>query len=240
MDDIGKVFESEPGSVVVPNADLKPEYAYNGELGFVKVFGSGVKFDMAAYYTLLQDAIVRRPYTYNGQDSILYDGDMSQVLAMQNIAKAYVYGVQAGLNVEIGYGLEARANFSYQKGEEQSEDSLIYYPKNHVAPAFGSVHVIYSRKKFMADAYLMYNGKLDYEDLPLTDRSDHYVFAKDSRGLPYAPAWQTVNLKLAYYIHPNFSVSAGVENITDRIYRTYASGITAPGRNFIISLRGQF
>ena len=33
MDDIGKVFDSEPGSVVVPNNDLKPEYAYGGELG---------------------------------------------------------------------------------------------------------------------------------------------------------------------------------------------------------------
>ena len=33
IDDVGKVFDSEPGSVVVPNANLKPEYAYGGELG---------------------------------------------------------------------------------------------------------------------------------------------------------------------------------------------------------------
>ncbi len=33
IDDIGKVFDSEPGSVVVPNETLKPEYAYGGELG---------------------------------------------------------------------------------------------------------------------------------------------------------------------------------------------------------------
>ena len=33
IDDVGKIFDSEPGSVVVPNPDLKPEYAYNAELG---------------------------------------------------------------------------------------------------------------------------------------------------------------------------------------------------------------
>ena len=33
IDDIGKIFESEPGLVVVPNGKLKPEYAYGGELG---------------------------------------------------------------------------------------------------------------------------------------------------------------------------------------------------------------
>ena len=31
VDDLGKVFDSEPGSVTVPNPDLKPEYAYNAD-----------------------------------------------------------------------------------------------------------------------------------------------------------------------------------------------------------------
>ena len=33
IDDIGKIFDSQEGLVVVPNSDLKPEYAYGGELG---------------------------------------------------------------------------------------------------------------------------------------------------------------------------------------------------------------
>ena len=33
LDDAGKVFESTPGVVVVPNAGLKPEYAWNIEIG---------------------------------------------------------------------------------------------------------------------------------------------------------------------------------------------------------------
>ena len=38
VDDVGKIFDSEPGFVVVPNPNLKAEYAYNGDIGFSKIF----------------------------------------------------------------------------------------------------------------------------------------------------------------------------------------------------------
>src|SRR5690606_7449077 len=73
IDDIGKIFDSEPGSVVVPNPDLEPEYAYNGELGIKKNFGDVAVFKGAAYYTYLVDALVRRDFTFNGQNEIEYN-----------------------------------------------------------------------------------------------------------------------------------------------------------------------
>lgn len=36
VDDMGKVFDSAPGIVVVPNPGLKAEYAYNADVGMVK------------------------------------------------------------------------------------------------------------------------------------------------------------------------------------------------------------
>ncbi|KAG1649097.1 hypothetical protein GQR58_029306 [Nymphon striatum] len=42
IDDIGKVFDSEPGSVVVPNPDLETEYAYSTEVGVRKNFADKV------------------------------------------------------------------------------------------------------------------------------------------------------------------------------------------------------
>src|SRR5690606_31076194 len=45
VDDLGKVFDSEPGNVTVPNPDLKAEYAYNADLGIAKIFGDAVKVD---------------------------------------------------------------------------------------------------------------------------------------------------------------------------------------------------
>jgi len=35
-------------------------------------------------------------------------------------------------------------------------------------------------------------------------------------------------------------LSASLENITDQRYRTYSSGISAPGRNFIAAMKYSF
>jgi hemoglobin/transferrin/lactoferrin receptor protein len=240
MDDLGKVFDSQPGTVIVPNAKLKPEYAYNVEIGTVKVIGDFFKIDVSAYYTLLKHAMARRPFQYNGQDSIVYDGQMSQVLAVQNITAANVCGIQAGLNIDFGSGLGLRTTLSMQYGEEQSEDSLIYYPKPHVAPLFGRADLTYKRRKLQFDVYVQYNGKMDYKDLPLVDRIDNSIYVKDENGLPYVSSWYTLNFKAAFYIDTNFSINIGVENIADKLYRPYSSGISAAGRNFIISVRARF
>ena len=77
IDDIGKVFDSGDKQVVVPNPDLKPEQAYNFELGVAKVISKTVKLDASAYYTFLDDAMVRRDFTLNGMDRVtakLYTG----------------------------------------------------------------------------------------------------------------------------------------------------------------------
>ncbi|MGB5227591.1 MAG: TonB-dependent receptor, partial [Eudoraea sp.] len=97
IDDIGKIFDSEPGSVVVPNPNLKPEYAYNAELGVQKNFQDKVVLKGAAYYTYLKDALVRRDYLFNGEEEILYNGELSNVQAIQNASNAYVYGFEFGL-----------------------------------------------------------------------------------------------------------------------------------------------
>jgi len=240
IDDIGKVFESVPGSVVVPNANLKPEYAYNGEIGTAKTFGNFLKVDFAAYYTLLDNALARRNYQYNGHDSINYDGQMSQVQAIQNIAQAYVCGIQAGVDVNFGKGIGLKSTICYQYGEEESLDSVKYYPTSHLSPMFGSTHLTYERKKLKLDFYAVYNSKMKYEDLPLSERQDASPYAKDADGLPFVPAWTTLNFKAAFYFNKYLSLNAGVENITDELYRPFESGISAPGRNFIAALKCKF
>ncbi len=98
VDDIGKVFDSEPGAVVVPNPRLKPEYAYNSEISITKIFDDYLKLDLTGYYTILDDAIVRRDFTLNGLDSIYYNEVFSQVQALQNASSAYVGVFKLELN----------------------------------------------------------------------------------------------------------------------------------------------
>jgi hemoglobin/transferrin/lactoferrin receptor protein len=238
IDDMGKVFESTPGYLVVPNPDLKPENVYNVEIGTVKTFGSFIRVDFAAYYTWLEDAMVRKDFEFNGQKTIRFLGNSSKIQAVQNVTNIYVYGTQAGIDFTYK-GLGIKSTFSYQKGEEQSPDSLIFYPLRHAAPMFGSTHLSYQRKKMKFDLYSFYNGKMDFEDLALTERVNT-SYAKDSLGQNYSARWVTFNFKAAYFVNEYVMISAGVENIFDILYRPYSSGINAPGRNIIASLRARF
>ncbi len=239
VDDMGKVFDSEPGSVVVPNPDLASEYAYNFEAGIAKVFGDDVKLDLTGFYTILNDAMVRRDYTLNGEDSILYDGEMSQVQAIQNAAVATVYGIQASIEVKLpaGFGISSVVNF--QKGEEELDDGTTS-PSRHAAPVFGMSHLTYTAQKLKLDFYAAYSGQVSYENLSEEGRATDYLYAVDDEGNPYSPCWYTLNFKALYQITDNFSMSGGVENLTDQRYRTYSSGIAAAGRNFVLVLRVNF
>ena len=61
-----------------------------------------------------------------------------------------------------------------------------------------------------------------------------------NQGYAGALAWMTYNLYGEYQINEKFSVNFGLENITDIHYRPFSSGVSAPGRNFIISFKGSF
>ena len=239
VDDMGKVFDSEPGSVIVPNPDLEAEYAYNAEIDIAKVFGNFLKVDLVGYYTYLDNAMVRRDYTLNGQDSIMYDGEMSRVQATQNAAFATVYGVQIDLEAKIPGGFGFSTQFNYQKGEEELDDGTTS-PLRHAAPWFGQSGLTFSADKLKLDLYATYSGQVNYEDLPPEEQGKDYMYAKDADGNPYSPSWYTFNFKAMYQITDIFSVSGGVENLTDVRYRPYSSGITAPGRNFILAVRASF
>lgn len=240
IDDVGKVFDSAPGTVIIANPDINPEYAYNAEASIFRRFGQSLNIELTGYYTLLDDALVRRMYTLNGQDSILYDGELSQIFAIQNSAKAWVWGIQAGLDAQLGGGFSLSSRFSYQQGEEQDDDNTEYVPLRHAAPWFGVTRLRYQRTRFQAEFYAEYSGALSFEELAPSEQIKPYLYAKDQQGNPYSPAWYTLNLKLSYQLLDWLQVSGGLENISDQGYRTYSSGITAPGRNGMVALRARW
>lgn len=239
VDDMGKVFDSEPGAVVVPNPDLDAEYAYNADVGIAKVFDNSVKVDVSAYYTLLKNALVRRDFQLNGQDSIVYEGELSKVQAIQNAAEAKVYGIQAGVEVKLPYGFRFSSDFNYQKGEEELDDGVTS-PSRHAAPWFGVSRLNFTTDNLQLQMYVDYSGDVKYEDLPISEQGKTEIYAIDDNGNPYAPGWYTLNFKANYQLTDKIAINAGLENITDRRYRPYSSGISGAGRNFIMSLRARF
>ena len=236
VDDVGKVFDSEPGSVVIPNPNLEVEYAYNVDLNVAKMFGKSVKVDVSTYYTLLDNALVRRDFTLNGASEIVYDGELSQVQAIQNAAKANVYGIQAGVEVKLPTGFRFSTDLNFQKGEEEL-DNGDKSPSRHAAPFFGISRVGYANSKVDLELNFQFSDKVAFKDLAEEEKGKKEIYARDRNGNPYSPSWYTLNLKSMYKLTENFTLTAGIENITDQRYRPYSSGIVAPGKNIILAVR---
>jgi hemoglobin/transferrin/lactoferrin receptor protein len=239
VDDMGKVFDSEPGSVVIPNPDLEAEYAYNGDIGIARTFGNVVKVDVSAYYTRLNNALVRRDFTLNGQDSIVYDGELSQVQAIQNAAVAQVYGLQAGLEVKLPGGFGFSSDYNFQHGEEELDNGSTS-PSRHAAPAFGVSRLTYGNNRLSLQLNAVYSAERTFEDMPEEEKGKTEIYATDENGNPYSPSWYTLNFKAQYKLSEQWLVTAGLENLTDQRYRPYSSGIAAAGRNFILAVRARF
>lgn len=239
VDDVGKVFDSAPGQVVVPNPDLKPEYAYNADLGVAKVINDVVKIDVTGYYTYLKNSLLRRDFKLNGQDSILYQGEMSKVQAIQNSAEAHIYGVQFGLEVKLPRGFGFGTDFNFQKGKEEIESGQTS-PVRHAAPFFGVSRLTYKAQKLTMEVNLAYQGKRDNDDMPEGEKKKKEIYALNADGEIYSPAWYTLNFKSLYRLSDTFNVSAGIENLTDQRYRPYASGVSGAGRNFVLSFAAHF
>lgn len=232
LDDAGKVFDSAPGIVVVPNPDLEPEYAWNADLGISKEFGNILHADITAFYTLLTNAMIRHDYLFNGEDSIMYGGELSKVEAMTNAGSARVYGLQVNIQVNMTRNLHLTSTLNLTEGKESNGSYL-----RHAAPLFGSTHLVFDRSRLKADLYSSYNGSKKYEKMPPSETEKAYMYAKDENGNPWSPGWITLNFKISYAFCNRIFLNAGVENIFDQRYRPYSSGIVAPGRNFILSLR---
>ena len=239
IDDVGKIYESTPGNLVVPNPNLEYEYAYNTEIGIQQKIGKSISFDITGFYTYVIDALVRRNFTLNGETTIDFQGEVSNIQAIQNAAKANVYGIQAGLNIEILPQLHWKSNANWTKGEEELDNGDTA-PLRHAAPFFADSRLILKTNKWTTDFFIMYNSKINAEDLAPSEVEKDYLYAADANGNPYVPRWYTLNLKSVYKLNETWSFSGGIENITDQRYRPYSSGITAAGRNFILSVRTAF
>lgn len=239
IDDLGKVFDSGPGSLTIPNPNLKAEYAYNFDFGIAKIIDDVVKIDFTTYYTSLKNALVLRDFQLNGQNSILYEGEISQVQAIQNAAKAYVFGIQAGLEVKLPAGFSFLSDLNYQVGKEELDNGLTSASR-HAAPLFGTSRLNYKADKLNLQFYATYQAERKFEDLAAEEQIKDEIYAKDANGNNYSPSWYTLNLKSTYALTDLFTATAGLENLTNQRYRPYSSGISAAGTNLIVSLIAQF
>jgi hemoglobin/transferrin/lactoferrin receptor protein len=231
VDDLTKVNIVDATSIIVPNPDLKPENSYNLELSIAKTIAGKVRLEGTGFYNWLKNAQVVEPMPYNGKDSIEMDGQMYQTLSLTNTGSAYVCGLQVSILAQVTRSFSIISNLTYTYGYDQT-NSL---PLDHIPPVFGMTSFRLELKKFKGDFYVVYNGwKRISQYSNSGEDNEQYATAY---GMP---SWYTLNLKLSYQVVRYLNVELGMENILDENYRKFSSGISSPGRNIIVALRGNF
>jgi hemoglobin/transferrin/lactoferrin receptor protein len=230
IDDLAKVFDSVAGSLIVPNPNIKPEYSYNGEVSVHQLFGNKIRFEALYYLTSMKNAIMIDAFTLNGEKIVMYNGQNSKVLAAQNKAKALIYGWNLNLKADLSKEFNLTSSLNSTKGNIKDE---VNTPMDHIPPMFGRTALKYQKKSVQLEVFSLYNGWKKLADYSPSGEDNLIYATKDGM-----PSWLTLNLRSDYQVNKNFSAQFACENILDKNYRNFASGISSPGRNFMITVRG--
>ncbi|MFN5333593.1 MAG: TonB-dependent receptor, partial [Bacteroidota bacterium] len=254
VDDLSKIFESNTArnQLVIPNPDIKPERTYNAELTVTKTFLQKIKLDGNLFYTRFTNALAKAPLPLNGQDSVLYNGVMSQTLANLNVNNAFLYGYSLAIQIKMGKNLTADANLNFTKGrfvsydgeasdvyEKQADGTYLLVkrfvrtrPMDHIPPLFGKFNITYQTDQLTTDFFILWNGAKKLEDYN-PDGEDNVQYTSPVGAL----AWHTLNMRASYSPIKKVSIQLAVENILDARYRVFASGLSAGGRNVSLTIR---
>ena len=232
VDDLNKIFDSRSGKqLIIPNEKLKPEKSWTSEIGYQFNLKQKLQVSLNAYYTFLNNAIIIDHTKVNNQDSLLYDGKLTKVYSYGNMQKAHIYGYGFQLVYQLINKIKVDASYQYTYGRILSDSTM---PMDHIPPVYGRFGISLDEKRFQIQSWVLFNGKKELKDYYL-DGEDNIQYANPN-GLP---AWYTINIAASWVLDKrnNFNLQFGIDNILDTNYRLFASGISAPGRNYKFTFR---
>lgn len=225
IDDFGKIFEKK-GNLTIPNPDLKSETAISGEIGN-SYSGSKFKYDFALFYTRVFDIMLKDTVSSGGQSEITVEGETLDLVSNVNKGIADIFGGFASVKLNILRNLNFISTATITKAKfVDSKDAV-----PHIPPFYGRSSLNYTTGKIKLSIYAKYNGLKKWsESSSLTDNIDEGIVNVGT------PSWYTMNASIFAFPMKNMRIQLGVENILDVHYKTFASGISGAGRNFMASV----
>ena len=230
IDDLAKIRVKGDFSNV-PNLKLIPETSWNVDLLIKKAWlNNKAWIQLSGFYTTLEDAIIQDRFRLPNGDSILFfDREPYLLVANVNAEEAYVLGTSISSQLPLEEQLLLSGSITYTYGRAKLNEST--RPLAHIPPVYGKIKLEYINNQWTIAGIMRFNGRKRLEDFA-PDSSDNLEFATPEGSL----AWVTYNLYSEFDISNEFSLQLAIENITDLHYRTFSSGVSAPGRNFIFSV----
>ena len=230
VDDLGKIFNKD-GFITVPNVNLIPEYAYNGSLGISKTFllrkQNILKVKWNGFGTWLNNMIIKDDFVLNGQPYLTWNGVQYTILANRNANQGLVYGINHSLELKIRY-IQIKYALNYTKGITTN----MGMPIGHIPPITGNFYITLMKNKFTFSVFSLFNGVKKRTNFGAGNVDNPFEAA--DHGFP---SWYTFNARVSSNINSRLNLALSCNNIFDVHYKTFASGISAPGRNLGVTLK---
>lgn len=185
-----------------------------------------------------------------------------------NTAKVHGWSANMKVNVKDHWILHGsinkttgRTTIDIDNPEDASMAQDTVVPMAHIPPVYGRLGLRYQAKKFKIEGVMQFSGAKPLDDYAVTgasyDGNKNIVLDRggSSDNLEYTPfyidengeeqyigslAWKVFNIYSSFKLSKAFSIDLAVENIFDQHYIPFSSGVSAPGTNFIVTLRGSF
>ena len=212
-----------PGGVSLPNVEAGPERSVSYDLS-LRRFDGASSFDVTVHYTRIRDFIDRAPGTFLGDT--LFDGE--RVFQGLNVGTARLWGVEAEGFRRFG-PLTLRTNLQYTHGEQEvAGDTTAAMAK--IPPLGGTVGARWMPTT--SSIWLQYLLRWAASQTRLGSRD-----MRDPR-IPEdgTPSYMVHGIRAGTTLSGNLTVTAGLENLTDKLYRTHASGVDSPGRHLWVGV----
>ena len=239
IDDIGKIRENN-GLLVVPNTFLKPEYAYNLDLGVdYKSLDNKNYLSIRGFSTIISRHIGRAEYivfsdiTTPDTSTIIYNNEEVTTIANKNLGNRFIHGFSIDGFNNLSRSLKIDYSLTYTKGDNNET----YGPLPSISPLFGSLSLDYVKNDLTIKAVYKFSDSKDPSEYSIggEDGLDEtpYIIGQDGlKDFLGTPSWSDFSIYASLNISPNSTLRLGITNIFDIHYRTFASGISAPGRSF--------
>lgn len=221
----------------MPNDSLNAEYLYSLDESITWRHPSGLSISVAGFVSLWTEIIAPVNSTLYGPDSLKIDsleidGEFSRIQRNENAGNAIIRGSTFEVNYPILENMNFKSSLNFTKGYLLDSNNP---PLAHIPPTFGKTSLEYSNKNWSLEAYALYGGAKNIDDYG-PGSTDNIQEALENG----TPSWWTLNLESHISFNEHLHAQLGVSNIFDLHYKSFASGISAPGRGAYITLHAIF
>lgn len=256
VDDFAK-FRENNGFLQIPNPDLKPERSVSADVSIRYRQASNSHIQLTLYRTWLSNAMVREDFQLpDGSTSFVSRGDTLFVQAIVNAERARVWGLSASFQQKLTPECRVQGQLHYTHGRRDFQldaDETVKVPLDHIPPLYGLVRLDYRENRWEAGIQWQFQARkplAEYAVSGISKAGENLIFDREgtSDNLDLTPidpstgnftgsyGWSVWNLNAAYRIGQFMRVRLRMENIMDLHYRPFSSGISAPGRNYVLGV----